>query len=124
MPSNLSIAHGHVVIELSRMARIASLRSSFGFDTSDITDVRLAGHHDRRRFMDIARYDHYLGGVIPALDRNGRSISEFWDVDDPNNMVVIHLRWPHDGIGIVYVSADDPRGLVRRLSQYDESGVS
>ena len=125
MPSNITIDNKKdtVTITLHGMRKIAAMKSSVTFGISHITSVGKAGHDVEKRFSTIADMNHlrimgtavsnhYYGGTFMNMSVHPHE-KEFWDVDDPEECIVITLD--HEPFTRIYISTDDADKTIRGL---------
>ena len=117
MRSNITIDNKKdtVTITLHGMRKIAAMKSSVTFGISHITSVGKAGHiadMNHLRIMGSGVSNHYYGGTFMNMSAHPHE-KEFWDVDDPEECIVITLD--HEPFTRIYISTDDADKTIRRL---------
>jgi hypothetical protein len=132
MASNIVIDKNNnkIIIRLKGMRKIAAMKSKVSFSIKNITDVKHAGNDVKARFMSILDIGHlrmigakignrYYGGSFINMNTSPHE-KEFWDVDDPNEAIVIHLN--NEPFKRIYISTKNSKGTILQFKKLISSG--
>lgn len=119
-----------IIIRLKGMRKIAAMKSKVSFFIKDITGIEHAGSDVEARFMNILDIGHlhmigtkignrYYGGSFINMNTSPHE-KEFWDVDDPNEAIVIHLK--NEPFKRIYISTKNAKKTIRQFKELISSG--
>jgi hypothetical protein len=127
MTSNIVIDKDskRISIQLKGMRKIAAMKSEVSFFIKNITGVEHAGADVEARFMSILDVshlrmmgtkvsNHYYGGSFINMSTSPHE-KEFWDVDDPHEAIVIHLK--NEPFKRIYISTKNANDTIRQFKE-------
>jgi hypothetical protein len=111
----LEVADGKLIIRMTGMDRVWSLKSELAIPIADVVGAEKAAEEAGEWWHGIRTGGTHIPGVISAGTFHSHGDRVFWDVHDPGKAIAIELRnWRYARL---VLEVDDPDAAVETVRQ-------